>query len=247
MQILGVPVNRVTMDEAVNCVEAFIADRRRPHLVVTANSEMVMRANEDPLLAHIMQRADLVVPDGIGVVWASRLLGEPLGSRVPGIELMHNLLSRSAERGWNVFLLGAEPGVAERAASNMQQAFPGLSIVGCRHGYFHRRDEEEIVAALQASSADILFLALGVPRQEKWAAAHLGRLNIPLAMGVGGSFNVWAGLERRAPQWMQKAGMEWLYRLLKQPARWRRMAVLPQFVLLVLWTKLQSAVSRSGT
>lgn len=238
-KILSTEFDAVTMAEAVARIEAFVAAAPRPHLVVTANPEIVIAAQRDPLLTHVLQRADLVVADGIGVVWASRVLGRPVPERIPGIELMDRLLQRASEWGWRVFLLGAAPGVAQKAREAMEQSCPGLQVVGCRDGYFGRADESQLLAELKASAADLLFVAMGAPKQEKWAAAHLGQLSIPVAMGVGGSFNVWAGVQRRAPLWMQRWHLEWLYRLLSQPQRWRRAAVLPYFVCLVLLQKLQ--------
>ncbi len=244
MNILGIPVEGVTMDEAVHRVADFVAERDRPHMVVTANSEMIIAANYDPLLGHILERADLVVPDGIGVVLASRIHGQPFPQRIPGVDLMYQLLQHGHREGWKFYLLGAAPGVAEQAAAAIAESFPGIQIVGCRDGFFSRDDEEALLKDLRSSGADILFLAMGVPRQEKWAAAHLGSLGIPVAMGVGGSFNIWAGVDRRAPKWMQSVGLEWLYRLLRQPQRWKRAGALPQFALLVLWERIRG---RGGT
>ena len=240
MRILGVPIDGVTMDQAVQVVGKMIKDRGRPHMVVTANSEMIVAANYDPLLLHIMERADLVVPDGIGVVWAARLLGCPVPQRVPGVDLMKALLSEAEVKEWKVFLLGAAPGVAEKAAEAILAEFPALRIVGCHHGFFGKEDETTLIQDLRESDADILFAALGVPRQEKWAAAHLGTIGIPVSMGVGGSFNIWAGIDKRAPQWMQRIGLEWLYRFARQPQRWRRMGALPHFAFAVLWDRLKN-------
>ena len=232
------------MEEAVHRVGTFVKERQRPHMVVTANSEMIIAAHYDPLLGHILERADLVVPDGVGVVLASRIHGRRFPQRIPGVDLMQQLLKRGQSVGWKFFLIGAEPGVAERAAAAIRVSFPEIQIVGCRDGFFAKDDEEAVLDELRASQADILFLAMGVPRQEKWAAAHLGTAGIPVAMGVGGSFNIWAGLDKRAPKWMQTLGLEWLYRLLRQPTRWKRVGALPQFVMLVLWERL---FCRGGT
>ncbi|HOB40336.1 MAG: WecB/TagA/CpsF family glycosyltransferase [Limnochordia bacterium] len=235
--ILGVGFDPVSMGQALHRLEEFIPSGK-PHLVVTANPEMVMLARRDPLLAEILQRADLVVADGIGVVWAGGVLGQEVPERIPGIELAEALLARAAQRGWGVFLLGAQPGVAEQAAAALTARWPELRIVGTQHGFFQGPEEEEVLASLKELRPHILLAALGVPRQEKWLAAHLGQLKIPVAVGVGGSFNVWAGVDQRAPAWLRKLNLEWLYRLVKQPWRIKRMAVLPLFVLAVWQERL---------
>lgn len=237
VNILGVKFNRVTMEQALEKIDSLMKDSR-PQLIVTANTEMVMMANHDPLLFEIIKRAALVVPDGIGIVWASRMLKKPLYERVPGVELMDALLEKSAQKGWKVFFLGAKPGIAEQAAANAQKKYAGLHVVGTDHGYFNKEQEQEVLVTIKAAEPDILFLALGVPKQEKWAAAHLGKLNVPLAMGVGGSFEILAGTSKRAPRWMCRSGLEWLYRLVKEPKRFGRMLALPQFVIWVILEKM---------
>ncbi len=236
VSILGVKIDNVTIGEAVQRIRAWIK-AGGPHLVVTCNPEMVMTAAIDQLLAEILRRADLVVPDGIGVVWASRVLRRPVAERVPGIELMEAALAAAAREGWRVFLLGGEPGVAARAAQAMCTAFPGLRIVGEHHGFFTRQEEPEVLERIRQAEPQLLLLALGVPRQEKWAAAHLGSLKVPVAMGVGGSFNVWAGVDKRAPLWMRKIHLEWLYRIVRQPWRLRRAMAIPRFMAAVLWAR----------
>lgn len=236
-EILGVSFDPVTMTEAVERLESFVQSRS-PHLVVTANPETVMRAQGDLLLAEILRRADLVVPDGIGVVWAGARLNQEFPERIPGIELAENLLARAAQTGWRVFLLGGEPGVAEQAAQSLKQRWPDLQIVGTYHGFFKSDgEEEELISRLQKEKPHILLAALGMPRQEKWLAAHQGVLKVPVAIGVGGSFNVWAGVDKRAPRWLRSLHLEWLYRILRQPWRIKRAAALPLFVLKVLRAK----------
>ena len=242
IDILGVKIDDVTLGEAVGRIKGFVK-AVSPHLVVTCNPEMVMTAFTDQLLAEILRRADLVVPDGIGVVWASRVLKRPLTQRVPGIELMEAALAEAAREGWRVFLLGSEPGVAERAAQAMQKSFAGLNIVGTHHGFFSREEEPQVLQMIKDAMPQILFLALGVPRQEKWAAAHLGSLRVPVAMGVGGSLNVWAGVDRRAPAWMRQVHLEWLYRIVRQPWRLRRAMAIPRFMAAVLWERFGEGVS----
>lgn len=244
--VLGVRIDNVTMEQAVERIRGFVAKKDKPHLVVTCNPEMVMTAYTDQLLAEILRRADLVVPDGIGVVWASRILQRPLAERVPGIELMEAVLAAAAQSGWRVFLLGAEPGVAERAGAEMQKAFPGLNIVGQHHGFFDKTTEPQVLELIRRTQPHILLVALGVPRQEKWAAAHLASLKVPVAIGVGGSFNVWAGVDKRAPLWIRRIHLEWLYRLLRQPWRFRRALAIPQFMAAVIWERLFRGESVKG-
>lgn len=237
--VLGVGFNQLTMDEALDEISTYMV-QDKPHLVVTANPEMVMLAKEDQLLGEILERADLVVADGIGVVWASRILGDPVPERIPGIELAEGLLHRAAKKGWRVFLLGGAEGVADQAALALLEELPQLQIVGTHHGYFQTGLEEQaLITQLKEARPQLLLVALGVPRQEKWLAAHLGSLKVPVAIGVGGSFNVWAGVDQRAPVWMRKIHLEWFYRLVKQPWRIKRMAVLPKFVRTVWLTRLR--------
>ncbi|HEY8417424.1 MAG TPA: WecB/TagA/CpsF family glycosyltransferase [Limnochordales bacterium] len=231
--ILGTGVDPVTKAEALDRAEALIR-RGEPAQVVTINPELVMHAQRDPAVAAALARAALVVPDGIGIVWAARLLGRPVPERVPGIEFAEGLLHRAAVLGYRVFLLGAAPGVAEEAARRLAARCPGLMVAGTHHGYFRPEDEAAVVEAIRRAQPHILLVALGAPRQELWIARHLEACRVPLAVGVGGSLDVFAGRVRRAPVWMQQVGLEWLYRLVRQPARAGRMLALPQFALRVL-------------
>ncbi len=233
--LLGVPVAAVTMDEALNILERFLSERRT-HLVVTSDASAVVRAQEDVEFRHIVQSADLVTPDGIGVVWSARLLGLPIYERVPGVELMAKLCERAAKKGWRVFLLGARPGIAEKAAQNLQNRYPGLQVVGTHHGYFSPEEEQQVIAQVKAAQPDILFVAFGIPKQEKWIARHAQELNVPICIGVGGSFDVYAGVVRRAPEWVQRLCLEWLYRTLKDPKRLPRLLAIPKLLWMVAKT-----------
>lgn len=238
-QILGSGFDPVTMEEAQDRLASYVV-AGGSHLVITANPEMVMKARGDQLLSEIMEKADLVVADGIGVVWAGRFLGGSIPERIPGIELAEGLLQRAAQEGWTVFLLGSAEGVAVQAAQVLQQRWPSLNIIGTHHGFFDSGVEEQaIIRRIEEAKPQILLAALGVPRQEKWLAAHLGILRVPVAIGVGGSFNVWAGVDKRAPLWVRKINMEWFYRLMRQPWRIKRLAALPVFVFAVIWTRLR--------
>ena len=225
--VLGVAFDNVTMDEAVDWALAML-EEDGPHLVVTPNPEIVQRAAKDPEFAGILSKADLVIPDGIGVVYAAKILGRPLKGRVPGIDFASALLERAAGTGRRLFLLGAAPGVAEQAAVNLRAAYPGLAVCGTHDGYF--KEDGPVVDAIRESGADIVFVCLGFPKQEKWIAAHGAETGARLLVGLGGSLDVFAGRVSRAPAAFQRLGLEWLYRLLKQPSRIGRMAKLPLFL-----------------
>jgi N-acetylglucosaminyldiphosphoundecaprenol N-acetyl-beta-D-mannosaminyltransferase len=237
VDLLGVHIHLVSMEEAVARIEEFIQDGSPRH-VVTADASAVLRAHRDPRFREILRDADLVVPDGIGVVWAARLLGWRVPERVPGVELVERLCALSAQRGYRVFLLGAAPGVAEEAARVLAARYPGLCVAGTHHGYFRPEEEGRILAMIQGSRPHILFVALGVPTQEVWISRHRGTLGIPVCIGVGGSFDVLSGRLRRAPRWMQHLGLEWLFRWYQEPWRWRRILALPRFALLVVKARL---------
>jgi len=231
---MGVPVQALSMEETLACIERWLTEEARPHLVVTLNPELLMSARVTPAFWQLLQTTDLNVPDGIGLVWALRWRGIPAPMRVPGVELFEALCARAAQRGWRPFLLGAAPGVAEKAAAVLMARYPGLQIAGCYAGSPAPAEETAIVERIRASGADLLFVAYGAPAQELWLGRNLARTGARLGIGVGGAFNFVAGVTPRAPRWMRQAGLEWLHRLMVQPWRWRRQLVLPLFVWLVL-------------
>ncbi|MDK2930973.1 MAG: N-acetylglucosaminyldiphosphoundecaprenol N-acetyl-beta-D-mannosaminyltransferase [Bacillota bacterium] len=237
VEILGLRVHKVDMAEAVRRVRDMLVADDRAHQVVTLNSEMAMRAQCDRDLAFIINDADLVVPDGAGVVWASRVLGTPLPARVAGFDLMQELIACAGAEGWPVFLLGAAPGVADEAAARLTVRVPGLRIAGIHHGFFGDRDEQGIVEKINASGARLVFVAMGAPRQDRWIARNRARLRPSVCIGVGGSLDVLAGRVSRAPKWMGEMGFEWLYRLVREPRRFVRMLALPKFMLRVFAEK----------
>ncbi len=232
VEILGVAVDAVTMAEAVDFVEKLIV-ARKPSIVATANAEMLMRATHDAELEKILNAAELVVPDGAGTVWAAHHLGYEMPERVAGYDLVQELLKLAPEKSQRIFFFGSAPGIAEKAKAKAETLYPGIKIVGTRNGFFTAADEPEIIAQIKAAAPEILLAALGVPKQEKWLAAHKLELNVPVSIGVGGTLDVMAGAVRRAPKWMQRAKLEWLFRAMLQPSRAGRLIALPKFVLKV--------------
>lgn len=227
VDVLGVAFDNVTLDEAVARAMALL-EEDGPHLAATPNPEIVQCAGRDPEYARILADADLVIPDGIGIIHAAKILGRPLKGRVPGIDFASALMVRMAETGRRLFLLGAAPGVAEQAAANLQAAHPGLVICGTHDGYF--KEDGPVVQRIRDARADVVFVCLGFPKQEKWIAAHGAETGAHLLIGLGGSLDVFAGKVERAPEQFQRLGLEWLYRLMKQPSRAGRMAKLPLFL-----------------
>lgn len=231
VNILGIRVDRVTMDEAMARVEQFILSGQ-PHMIFTGDATGLMKAQDDPELARIINEADLVTPDGAGVILSSRLLNQPLPERVSGCDMVVEISRVAAKLQRPVYLLGASPGVADKAAENLRQMIPGLQIAGCRDGYFKPDDEPELIAQIAATRPAALFVALGIPRQEKFIKQHMQALGVPVCIGIGGSFDVISGLKKRAPVWMQRTGLEWLYRVSKEPSRLPRLTALPRIVIM---------------
>ena len=229
-------IDVVTMKEAVEAVKQFIL-QKKAHLVVTPNPEIIMMANKDEQLARIINNADLVVPDGAGVVWAARYQGDAMPERVAGYDLVQNLLIEAMSEKYKIYLFGGAPGIAEKARKIAEERYPGVQIVGTRNGFFTKQNESEIVNDIKACQPDILLVALGVPRQEKWLEEYKEELKVPVSIGVGGTFDVMAGVVKRAPLWMQRSNLEWLFRLLSEPKRAIRMLALPHFVIKIMTTK----------
>lgn len=219
--LLGVRIDDVSMDQAVAQIAAFARDGGTHH-VVTVNPEFVMAAQRNAEFLHTLQRADLAVPDGVGLNFAARWTGQTLGFRVPGIELCERLAALSATSGLRLYLLGAAPGVAEAAAAVLEQRFPGVTIAGCFAGSPRPVDEPEIHDRLRVARPDILLVAYGSPVQDLWIVRNQPLLNIPVAIGVGGALDYISGRVIRAPLWLRRLGLEWLFRLIRQPWRWKR-------------------------
>lgn len=246
IEILGVKIHCVNFAQTLDQIERWVngaevlahpegAAPSPLHQICTVNPEFIMAARRDPHFAAVLRAADLCVPDGVGVVWAAQRQGVQLRERVTGSDGIYRICERAAARGWRVFLLGAAEGVAAEAGRRLMRQYPNLRVVGTYSGSPQTADWPAIAQQLQAAQPDILFVAYGHPRQDLWIAHHRHELPVQVALGIGGAFDFVAGITPRAPQWMQRAGIEWLHRLLQQPWRWRRMVVLPLFVLRVLW------------
>jgi N-acetylglucosaminyldiphosphoundecaprenol N-acetyl-beta-D-mannosaminyltransferase len=222
------------MADTLSLARRFMAEPRL-HQIATTNPEFVMAAQQDEAFRQVLWQADLSIPDGIGLVYAARWLRRPLPQRLPGSELIYHLAGLAAENSWRLFLLGAAAGVAAEAAAILQQQYPGLIIAGAYAGSPDPAENEAIVRRINDSRADMLFVAYGAPRQDKWIARNKEALTtVRLAMGVGGSLDFITGRSVRAPHWLQQLGLEWLYRLIREPWRWRRMLALPRFALKVM-------------
>lgn len=231
--ILGLRVDCLSPNEALETIDGYVRERT-PRQVVTADSSMVVLARHDPELRRIVEGADLVTPDGWGILWASRMFRTPISYKVSGVDLAERLCARSPLKGYRIFFLGAGPNVAEEAAEKMRQRYPGTHIVGVRDGFFTAAQEPEVAAEIRATAPDVVLVALGIPKQEKWIDRHKAVLDVPVFIGVGGTFDVFSGRVKRAPLWMQNSGLEWLYRLSKNPRKFGKVMTLPQFALLAL-------------
>lgn len=217
-QILGCEIDRLDMDATVaRCAEIIEAGEPTQHVAI--NVAKVVSLHDDPRLRDVVERCELISVDGQPIVWASRLLGDPLPERVAGIDLMFRLLELAAERGYRVYVLGARQEVLETAIARLLERYPGLVVAGHHHGYFKDEESPEICELVRASEPHILFVAMSSPRKEFWLAEHARDLGVPFSMGVGGSIDVVAGLTKRAPRWMQRTGLEWFYRFIQEPRR----------------------------
>lgn len=233
VNILGVRVDTVTISEAADAIMKFF-DEDRLHSVFTPNSEIIMHAYKNAEFADLLNSADLLTADGIGVVHASRILKRPIKERAAGYDIARLVLQKLNYTDHKLFLFGGKPGVAEEAKAKLLQEYPELNIAGTRNGYFAEDEEAEIVEEINNSGADIVFVCLGAPKQEEWIARHRNELKVRVAMGIGGSLDVFAGRVERAPEIFCKTGMEWFYRLCKEPWRIGRMMELPKFAATVV-------------
>jgi N-acetylglucosaminyldiphosphoundecaprenol N-acetyl-beta-D-mannosaminyltransferase len=248
LNLLGAPLDPLTVEQAVEFVDGRI-ERGEPAHQASLNAAKVVRARKDPRLAEALWSCDLVLADGQAVVWASRLLGIPVPERVAGIDLMATLLDHAVSRDLRVFLLGARPDVIPTAAAEIERRHPGIRIVGAHHGYYTREEEPAILAAISAAKPHLLFIAFETPAKELFLGRLRAVASVPFAMGVGGSFDILAGRNRRAPLWMQRAGLEWLFRFLQEPRRlaWRYLVGNTLFIGLVAGELLHSRLRPKST
>ncbi|NEW08872.1 WecB/TagA/CpsF family glycosyltransferase [Paenibacillus sp. SYP-B3998] len=236
VRIYGVPISKMGMKQTVAYLAEAI-EQRNPHQIITANPIMVMAAQEDPAYLEMMQQAELIVPDGTGVVWAANYVGEPVVERVPGYDLLHELMKVGEARKWKVYLLGASSEVIHAAADRLRADYPSIELVGIRDGYFGAEQDAEVIADIVQAAPDLLFVGRSAANQEPWIGKYKEQINIPVMMGVGGSFDVLSGKLKRAPVIFQKLRLEWFYRLLQEPWRYKRMLLLPKFALKVMRDK----------
>lgn len=241
VDFFGCPVDGLSMDEALEKLEEYIRDGSPRHVAVT-NANKLWLMGKNPVVAEILKDCALVLPER-AIVIGSRVLGLSVNHHIGGIMLLKALLPRAQDKGYRVYFLGAKPEVVERMVGNLRRKYPRLIIAGWHHGYVTASEDEEVSQSIRAARADVLFVAMGTPRQEFWISRHLSRLRVPVCMGVGGSFDVLAGLKRDAPDWVRALSMEWLYRLIQDPKNlWKRyLQTIPWFVKKVLCAKARQA------
>lgn len=230
--VMDVRVHAITMKEAVECAREMIISGE-PNIVATANAEMIMIAQQDKGLFEVLNNCSLVVPDGAGVLWAGEQVGTPFPERVAGADYAEELLKIAVQEKWPVYFLGGSPGVAEKAIKKFTMKNGSFAKVGFHDGYFGESEEKEIIENIRSNGTRLLLCGMGVPKQEKWLWKHKDELGPVIAIGVGGVFDVMAGNLQRAPLWMRRHRLEWIYRLYLQPSRIGRMASLPKFMLAV--------------
>ena len=231
--ILGVKFDIVTTKEALDKAIGFINDDKK-HIIYTPNPEMVMEARKDSTFMQVLNSSSMNIPDGIGIVYGSKFTDNPIKYRVAGCDLLEDIFNEIKDSGKTVYFFGSAPNVGKMAKHKMEQKYKGLNIVGVANGYFDAEAEAEIIAEINRLKPDLLLVGLGFPKQEKWIFNNIDRLNIGLAIGVGGSLDVLSGSVKRAPKVFIKLNLEWFYRLICQPSRWVRMLQLPLFMLVVI-------------
>ena len=237
VNVLNIPVDTVTMTDALNYVEYSVEENQLQRYVLAINPEKVMTLRNNEQLLSAFRKASLLIPDGIGVVMAMKLLFQKNIERVAGADLMQNICALAAKKGYGIFIYGSKEEVNRTAAVKLMERYPGIRITGRSHGYVSESDMTNLEREINESGADILFVALGSPMQENWIKTHLPKLNVKICQGIGGTLDTIAGNVKRAPVVFQKVGLEWFYRLLTDPRRIRRQMVLPKFALEVMREK----------
>ena len=235
VNVLGCSVTKLSIDGFVGFAEQFISSGK-PHYIAVANAAKIVKMRSDKELKSSIETAHLVGADGVPLVWAARLLGETLLGRVNGTDLMYRLLERSNQKGYRIFFFGTKEKILQKVIERVRTEYPGVNIAGCHHGYFTPSQELSIVRKIREAKADILFIAFGTPKKELWIKRYLNSMEVPVVHGVGGSFDVLAGVIPRAPLWMQRYGLEWLFRLCQEPRRmWRRYLVTNTLFILMIF------------
>lgn len=231
----GVKIHNVTMHEAVQLIQSWVEESAAaPRAVYTPNSEIIMQAQRNAEFKNLLNDADLLVADGAGVILASRILKTPLKEKVSGIDLVKNLIKAFSGKNVSFYILGGQPGVAEMAAVNIIAEYRKIKIAGYDHGYFKPEEENDVIEKINSVKPDIVLVGLGAPKQEFWINNNRYRLNCKVLIGVGGSIDVFAGKVSLTPEFIRKAGFEWLHRLIREPKRIKRMMDLPRFMVLTL-------------
>ena len=237
IDVLGIEFDNTDILEAVERAIRLMEERRHAY-VVTPNPEIILESQKNEKLASAVKSADMVLPDGVGVIYASHILGTPIKNRIPGIDFASALMARISENGRKVFLLGAKPGVAERAGERLAERYPGLVICGVNDGYFEEEDTEFIIEKINSASPDLVLVCLGSPKQEIWMKNNAELLDVGLLIGLGGALDVYAGVVERAPRKWRSMGLEWLYRLIREPKRIKRMVKLPGVIVAAAWRRI---------
>ncbi len=236
--ILGVPIDNVTADEAGKITEDLIKESNKScKMIFAPNVEIIMMAQKDEEFFNILKESSLSTPDSIGVTIGAKLQKKSFKERIPGQSYFRKIIELSNEKGYSIYLLGGRPGIAKKAKENLEKIFPNVNIVGLHHGYFDENEEKEVIKEINMLKPNVLFVALGAPKQEKWIKKHRQELKVDVATGQGGTYDYEAGRIKRAPIWIQKIGMEWFWRLLKEPKRIKRQMVLPVYLVKLVLKK----------
>lgn len=236
VDVMGVPFVNMTAAEAVDTICGYLNDGGG-HIICTPNPEMVMLAQKDESFKDVLNKSDMNIPDGIGIIHASRIKGHPLKERIAGYDTVQAVFEKIKSTDKTVYMFGGKPGVTDAAKTEMEKVHKGLKIVGCANGYYDAEREKEIIEEIKTLKPDLLLVGIGFPKQEKWITEHRSELGFGAAIGVGGSFDVMSGQVKRAPDIFIKLGLEWFYRLITQPSRIGRMLQLPVFILKVMFSK----------
>lgn len=238
ISILGVPIDAVTRDEAGIITENLIKESNKScKMIFAPNVEFIMYAQKDKEFFDILKQSSLSTPDSIGVIIGAKLQKKSFPERIPGQSYFRKIIELSNEKGYSIYLLGGEPGIAEKTKENLEKIFPNVNIIGYHHGYFDENEEKEVISEINELKPNVLFVALGAPKQEKWIYKHRNELKVDVATGQGGTYDYEAGKIKRAPVWIQKMGMEWFWRLCREPKRIKRQLVLPIYLIKVFFKK----------